>query len=209
VQKQRPWWHWAVVIFIGLVILGAIFGEDEDEGSGGQTAAEVQSEATPEADEAEETPTATPTPDPKQLVAQALTAVRQDRYKKAEGIVEGLGRKAVLKVEKAISDRLGKRASGLVRRGANTGAKRLLAQARRYPSTASVRSAQGALDSALALIAQRKADRRAARQAAREAAQAPPSVPSGPCYSISATDFPVPPGDDRDADGDGIACESS
>jgi micrococcal nuclease len=33
-------------------------------------------------------------------------------------------------------------------------------------------------------------------------------VPSGTCDEIGVTDFPVPPGDPRDRDGDGIACES-
>jgi hypothetical protein len=33
-------------------------------------------------------------------------------------------------------------------------------------------------------------------------------VPSGTCDEIGATDFPVPLGDPRDRDGDGIACES-
>ena len=33
-------------------------------------------------------------------------------------------------------------------------------------------------------------------------------VPSGTCSEIGITDFPVPPGDSRDRDGDGIACES-
>jgi len=33
-------------------------------------------------------------------------------------------------------------------------------------------------------------------------------VPSGTCSEIDITDFPVPPGDPRDRDGDGIACES-
>jgi len=33
-------------------------------------------------------------------------------------------------------------------------------------------------------------------------------APSGTCSEIAATDFPVPPGDPRDRDGDGIACES-
>ncbi len=34
------------------------------------------------------------------------------------------------------------------------------------------------------------------------------SVPSGTCSEIGITDFPVAPGDPRDGDGDGIACES-
>ncbi len=35
-----------------------------------------------------------------------------------------------------------------------------------------------------------------------------PSVPSGTCSEVGITDFPVPPGDPRDRDGDGVACES-
>jgi endonuclease YncB( thermonuclease family) len=35
-----------------------------------------------------------------------------------------------------------------------------------------------------------------------------PSVPSGTCDEVGLNDFPVPPGDPRDRDGDGIACES-
>ncbi len=41
-----------------------------------------------------------------------------------------------------------------------------------------------------------------------EAAPETPSVPSGNCSEVGITDFPVPPGDPRDRDGDGIACES-
>lgn len=55
---------------------------------------------------------------------------------------------------------------------------------------------------------QRQADR--AAQAAPEPDAAPdaPSVPGGTCADTPQTDFPVPPGDSRDRDGDGIACES-
>jgi micrococcal nuclease len=35
-----------------------------------------------------------------------------------------------------------------------------------------------------------------------------PSVQSGTCSEVGITNFPVPPGDPRDRDGDGIACES-
>jgi hypothetical protein len=35
-----------------------------------------------------------------------------------------------------------------------------------------------------------------------------PSAPAGTCAEIPARNFPVPPGDPRDGDGDGIACES-
>jgi hypothetical protein len=35
-----------------------------------------------------------------------------------------------------------------------------------------------------------------------------PAPPSGPCSAIPARNFPVPPRDPRDSDGDGIACET-
>ena len=35
-----------------------------------------------------------------------------------------------------------------------------------------------------------------------------PSVPSGTCDEVGINNFPVPPGDPRDRDNDGIACES-
>ena len=216
-MRHRPWLQWVVIAAMGIVLSGTLVacGDDiTDEPSAPAAAPEGSAADREETGEAA-TPTPEPTPAPKELVAQALTAVRVDNYAKATGKVQGLARMYVLRVRKAISDRLGKRALTQVKRGANGGARRLLAQARRYPTTEAVRTAQGALDDALALIAERRADARAARIAARKArraaAPAPPaapSIPSGPCYSIPQTDFPVPPGDERDADGDGIACES-
>lgn len=71
--------------------------------------------------------------------------------------------------------------------------------------------------------ATRAAERRARRAARRQTEadrpavpEAPdpetspesPAVPGGTCSDTPQTDFPVPPGDPRDRDGDGIACES-
>jgi hypothetical protein len=54
---------------------------------------------------------------------------------------------------------------------------------------------------------QREADRRAAPEA--PGMEATPEAPSrGTCSDTPQTNFPVPPGDPRDRDGDGIACES-
>ena len=105
----------------------------------------------------------------------------------------------------------------------------------RYPATSPVRRAQGALAVADARAAERAEARRVAREqklaARRERARqrrlaeeqaqaeqqaedqqsddsAAPSAPSGTCAEIGRTDIPVPPGDPRDADGDGLACES-
>lgn len=41
-----------------------------------------------------------------------------------------------------------------------------------------------------------------------ETTPAPSTPPQGSCSEIPARNFPVPPGDSRDADGDGIACET-
>jgi len=61
-----------------------------------------------------------------------------------------------------------------------------------------------------AAAGQRAAERERQRAQERQQDMAPsaPSVPSGTCSETSQTDFPVPPGDPRDRDGDGIACES-
>jgi len=61
--------------------------------------------------------------------------------------------------------------------------------------------------------AEARRQKKAAEQQREQQESAPavpdtPSAPSGSCGDISATDFPVPPGDPRDRDGDGIACES-
>lgn len=62
------------------------------------------------------------------------------------------------------------------------------------------------------VTAQRRAEQKAAEDAEAVEEAAPPEdstggVGEGTCAEVGQTNFAVPPGDERDADGDGIACE--
>lgn len=216
-ERKRPWWHWALGIFVGLIVIAAIFGEDpeEEEQAAGPTATAT---ATGTA-----TSTPTPTPPPAEVRREALAAVQADEFNEAVALAAALSRDDRNRIRRAISARLARSSRDALAGGSRARARQLLNQAGDYPSTPAFVRASDALQAADDEVVRlreaarlRREARRIARQQASEAAQAPPpapkpeapSAPSGNCSDIAATDFPVPPGDPRDADGDGVACES-
>jgi hypothetical protein len=153
----------------------------------------------------------------------------RDSYKLAERARRGLAGEQLSRARVALyrgdfarardlgEQSLDTRATGAARRvvsEARAGLRRERARARaRARAEARARARRRA--EARRRAAERREQRRLERQR-EEQAQAPPaappaaapSVPSGTCSEIGMTDFAVPPGDPRDADGDGIACES-
>jgi hypothetical protein len=168
------------------------------------------------------TQTETTTTEATGTLADAQKAVDGDNYASAITIATGLGATEANAIRRRIANRLSRRVLSSVRKGDLSAAKRLLGQADRYPTTSSLRKARGSYKAAKAGAAaqraaaqQKRRDDAAAARARKEAQQVPepsepstPSPPSGTCSDTPQTDFPVPPGDPRDRDGDGIACES-
>ena len=166
--------------------------------------------------------TATTTTAPVQTIEDAQAAVDDDRYAEALAIAAALTAGEANSIRRRISNRYARRVRTALRSGDRARASFLLRQAARYPRTQQLAQASSSYKAAKERVAERARQRRLAaeqrlaqRTAAREREQqqedvAPPasSVPSGTCADTPMTDFPVPPGDPRDRDGDGIACES-
>jgi len=198
-------------VFVSLLLVGVAGCGDDDEPSGDTT----------EATTSETTTTSTVPPEPTETIADARAAVDGGQYAKAITIATALGTTQTAAIRRRISNRLARRVFSAVRKGDRSAAKRLLAQADRYPTTSSLREARGRYKAAQADAAaqraaaqQKRRDNAAAARARKEAQQMPepsapsaPSTPGGTCSDTSQTNFPVPPGDPRDRDGDGIACE--
>ena len=164
---------------------------------------------------------------PAQTLQDAQAAVDDDHYAAALAIAAAIGGTDV--VRRRIANRIARRILFAVSSGNRGRARFLLTSVRNYPSTTLTRQAatrvQAAEERAAARAraarsaAEQRRQERAAAKAERErqreleqAAPPPaaqPSVPSGgTCADSPVKNFPVPPGDPRDRDGDGIACES-
>jgi len=166
--------------------------------------------------------TATTTTTAAQTIKDAQAAVDDDQYAEALAIAAALTAGEANSIRRRISNRYARRVRTALRSGDRARASFLLRQAARYPRTQQLAQASSSYKAAKERVAERARQRRLAaeqraaqRAAARDREQqqedvAPPasSVPSGTCADTPMTDFPVPPGDPRDRDGDGIACES-
>lgn len=230
--KAMPTWaKWALGIFALLLIIGALGGgDDEDEGQPASNTTSLPA-AVPPAVSTTDTTTAatqtTTTTTPGQTIQDAQTAIDDDDYPAALAIAALLTAAEANKVRRRISNRIARRVRFALSTGDRSRAQRLLRQADSYPTTAALRRARADYRTARERASararqerlaaeQRRAAKRAAEEAAREREAAPPpppasepSVPSGgTCADTPMTNFPVPPGDPRDRDGDGIACES-
>ncbi len=233
VRARRPWYQrpWAITVgaFLALLLLVGALSSPETPTDNEQAAATQTPTPTPTS-----TPTPTPTPTSGELIAQAEEEIEDDDYPAAIALVAALSNRDRSRVRRAISRRIASRARSALRRGDRARARSLLRQSRRYPATPQSRQAVSALAAADARATQRaqarkvareqraaaRRQRAAARREARRQAQAErdaaesapddsaPSVGEGTCAEVGETNFPVPPGDERDADGDGIACES-
>ena len=171
--------------------------------------------------------TTTATTVPTQTIEDARAAVDEDRYAEAMAVAAVLTAREANSIRRRISNRYARRIRTALSTGDRSRASFLLRQASRYPRTQQLTQARSSYRAAKERVAERARQRRLAaeqraaareqRKAAREqreqqqqenAAPSAPSAPSGTCSEIPQTDFPVPPGDPRDRDGDGIACES-
>jgi hypothetical protein len=223
-MTERPWWQWAIGAFVVLVILVAIFSEDNATTTA-TTTVTVTQPARPAQAEADQT------------LTDARTAADADDYAKAVAIAVKLGPDAELAIRDRIANRIARRALAAVHAGDRGRAKTLLARAQRFPTTALTRQAHSSYRAAKAHAAERARARRVAAEQRREvaeqrrreqqaAAQAPPEPSADnscdPNYSgcvplyppdvnCPQVDGPVqvlgsdPHGLDRD--NDGIACE--
>lgn len=209
----------AVLMLAAVLLAGC--GEDEEPTAG--DAAPAVTTATTATTATTTTATATT---PTQTIDDAQAAIDDDDYSQALAIAAVLTVAEANAVRRRISNRIARRAQFALRNGDRRRAQRLLRQADKYPATALTRQARTDYRAAKQRAAerarqrrlaaeQRRQERAAQRAAARERRQQreqnqnpAPSVPSGTCSQIPQTDFPVPPGDPRDRDGDGIACES-
>ncbi len=224
-RKKRPWWHWAIGGFLAFVLLGAIFGEDDEPEK--DRVANVTATTATAPDDGEATPEPVEAP-PTFEDARALA----DQGKYAAAVALALGDDGKRRVRAYVATAIAVTAVSALRRGDRRLASRRIRRAASYGKPKAVRAAQSQLRAAQSRASARRAQqravalrraadraRRAAAERARRAAEAAavpdessapsvPSVPSGTCSEISATNFPVPPGDPRDRDGDGIACES-
>jgi len=197
----------------------AACGDDKEATSGttAPPAATTGTEATSTETESTAT-TATTTTTAAQTIKDAQAAVDDDQYAEALAIAAALTAGEANSIRRRISNRYARRVRTALRSGDRARASFLLRQAGRYPPTQQLAQASSSYKAAKERVAERARQRRLAaeqRAAAREREQqqedvAPPasSVPSGTCADTPMTDFPVPPGDPRDRDGDGIACES-
>jgi hypothetical protein len=223
-KRKRPWWLWAVAAVVALLVLGSLFGEDDEQ----------------LADRAQTTTAATapaPTPittEPAQTLDDARAAVAADDYRQAVSIARDIDDASLLHVRRLIANRLARRVFSALRAADRPRAQTLLRQADRYPTTALTRRARANYRAARDRAAQRAQARRdaaaqrrrdaAAQRAAEEAAQAPPAQSDGcdPNYSGCVPIYPPdvncpevagpvdslgsdPHGLDRD--NDGVACE--
>ena len=192
----------------------------------------VQSETQPQT--ATEPPPAT---EPVETFEDAVRAADYDDYDRPLTIAAALGADEEERIRRKVSRRLAARAQAAVDRGRRRTARRLLREARGYPSTSQARSARTALraadqraaarrDQARVAREQRRLERQQARaqaEAERQAQGKPSARPrrkprrrtTRPAASARARaprserrTSRCRPRDERDADGDGFACES-
>ena len=226
-KRKRPWWQWVLGGLVALFILGALFGEDDQ-----QTADRQPATTTP----APRATTTATTASPTQTIGDARAAVDAGDYREAVTIAREIGDASVPQIRRRIANRIARRALSALRVGDRRRAQRLLGQAERYPTTALTRRARADYRAARARAAQRAQARRdaaaqrrrdaAARRAAEQAAQAPPPPPqSGGCDANYSGCVPAYPPDVNcpevagpvdvlgsdphglDRDNDGVACE--
>jgi hypothetical protein len=228
-RKKRPWWQWMLGGLLALVVLSAIFGDDES----GKTVTETTTVTVTQPPPSQTTTTLA---EAVETLADAEQAADDDQYGQAVAIASLLGSDEETSVRSRIANRVARRALAAVRAGDRGRAKRLLAQADRYPTTALTRQARSSYRTATARAAERARTvlvaaatrRQAAAQRRREEQAAIEVEPesAGNCDSNYSGCVPAYPPDVNcpqvngpvevlgsdphglDRDGDGIACES-
>lgn len=225
--SRRSSWVLAAVLLLAAPPAGC--GGDEEHVSDGAASPRVTQGETATTTTATTATAGTTTTAAAQTIVDARNAVDEDQYAEALAIAAVLTAAEANSIRRRISNRYARRIRDALRSGDRGRASFLLRQARRYPRTQQLAQAsasyRAAKDRAAARARQRRLaaeqrrqqraaeraaarERREQRQQQEDAAPSAPSVPSGTCSEIPQTDFPVPAGDPRDRDGDGIACES-
>ncbi len=229
VQRKRPWWHWVLGGFVGLVILSAIFGDNETEPAS-QVATVTNAAAAPRSAHAPERDLA---------LADARSAADDGRYVAAVSLADGVSPAASAAIRRRIANRIARRALRSVGTGDLRGARARLRQADRFPTTELTRAARASYAAARARSVARATRRRDATalrrrvaanaRAARAETQSQPSncdaSYEGACLNPDSADYDCEGGSgngpdytgavrvvgsdhfDLDRDGDGTGCE--
>jgi hypothetical protein len=231
-RKKRPWWVWLLLAIVALLVIGAVAGEPDDEKTD-----DDQAQTTSTSTSTTETGTGPGTATvPSRTAADARAAVDDDDYAQATAIAAALTARDAKTISRRIAHRLGTRALAAVRMGDRRTARRLIIEAKDYPSTARVSAARTQYKAAKARSALRRQQQRAAarqraavRREREQAAAAPPPPPAPPEASGCDPNYsgcvpPYPPDVDcgdlsgsvqvtgsdphgLDRDGDGVGCE--
>lgn len=228
-RRKRPWWHWALAGFVGLLILGALFGDDDSE----NTAAETRTVTV-----TQPAPTTTTAAQPAETIRDARAAADDD-YARAISIAAALGAAEEDAIRRRIANRLARRALSAVRRGRRSNAGSLLRQAGGYPRTQQLTQARATYRAAKARAAERARAKRLAAEQSRQAAAARKAAQraaaesdrncdpnyEGACLDPASSDYDCQGGSgdgpdytgpvrvvgsdpfELDRDGDGAACE--
>lgn len=219
--------RWTTALAVVALSVGVLAGCGSDDESSSDDAAATATTATT-ATTSTETQTITTATTPAQTIQDAQEKIDEDDYAEALAIGAVLTAAEVNAIRRRISNRIAGRVRYALSIGDRSRARRLVLQGNKYPATSASRQARAQYRAARERAAeqarqrraaaearrqQRAAKRAAARERERQRQAAPPpsagsSVPSGTCSEIPQKDFRVPPGDPRDRDGDGIACES-
>ncbi|MEY2443101.1 MAG: hypothetical protein QOJ46_2527 [bacterium] len=231
VRRKRPWWQWVLGALLALLILGALFGEDDKKPVG----------HTPAAPAATTSKTATADRERTARIAPARTAADDGRYARAVLLASDVSPAARDAIKLRIANRIARRALVSIGSGALGQARARLGQADRFPATALTRQARTSYRTAKAQVAARAKRRRDAaaskrraaadaRAAREQAAQQPPTSNcdpnyAGACLNSSSPDYDCAGGSgngpdytgtvqvvgndhfDLDRDGDGTGCE--
>jgi len=225
-RRRRPWWQWLVGGLVLFVILSAIFGDENESGDQATTTVTVTQPAQPAQTQTASLPTTN--------ISDAQQAVDDDEYAEAIAIAAALGPDQEQAIRRRIANRIAQRVRSALRSGDRGEAKRLLARADAYPTTALTRQARSSYRAARARASERARARRVAAEQRRQAAeqrrqqqaaeQAEPETGGNcdpgysPCVPAYPPDVNCPDvngpvqvtGSDPhglDRDGDGVACE--
>ena len=198
-RRKRPWWHWALGAFAGLLILSALFGADDEK------PAKAAATTTTAGTSTTTTGASPQAPPPAATIARARAAADDGRYAAAVSLATDVGASARDAISDRIANRIARRAAAAVRSGDLGQARARLAQAGRFPTTALTRTARASYRTAKARVAaralrarqaaaQRRRDaataRAAKRRAAREqAASACDPSYAGACLNPSSADY--------------------
>lgn len=222
-NTNRPWWQWVLLGLVGVLVLGAIFGNDDSSNTATVTKTVTVAQPPPNTD--------TLAAEPVDTLADAREAVDDDEYARAVAIATALGAAEEDAIRRRIANRLGRRALSAVRAGDRRTAGSLLRRAAGYPRTQQLTQARASYRTAKARASERARARRLAAEQRRQAEaqrrrdeeaaeQAEPDCDPGysPCVPAYPPDVNCPEVDGPvqvtgsdphglDRDGDGVACE--